>query len=154
MQKITNLTMIYLEYAQFGNWKYQLWVAIHLYSPIMDVSFSNLARLCQSISCLFGAVWQLLHMFIHRLGREIWTQIGSAHCFGTPCMLLMSSQRSFMPKKKKVTEAFLRLAIPLLKVDAADDDDDDGQIGIWKAPLPLGTAELKSGWVNLHLVGY
>ena len=36
----------------------------------------------------------------------------------------------FMPKKlhakkKKVTEAFLRLALPLLKVDA-----DDGQVGI------------------------
>ena len=37
----------------------------------------------------------------------------------------------------KVTEPFLRLALPLLKVDS------DGQVGIWKAPLPLGTAELK-----------
>ena len=54
-------------------------------------------------------------------------------------MLLMSSQRSLMPKKEKVTEAFLRLALPPLKVDA----DDDGQVGILKAPLPDGTAELK-----------
>ena len=51
-----------------------------------------------------------------------------------------------MPKKReKVTEAFLRLALPPLKVDAADDDaDDDGRVGIWKAPLPDGTAELQS----------
>ena len=28
-------------------------------------------------------------------------------------------------KREKVTEAFLRLALPPLKVDAADDDDDD-----------------------------
>ena len=48
-----------------------------------------------------------------------------------------------MPKKReKVTEAFLRLALPLFNVDAATADDDD-QVGIWKAPLPLGTAELK-----------
>ena len=33
------------------------------------------------------------------------------------------------------------MALPLLKVDAADDGD--GQIGIWKAPLPHGTAEIK-----------
>ena len=38
-------------------------------------------------------------------------------------------------RREKVTEAFLRLALPLLKlkVDAtadADDDDDDGQFGI------------------------
>ena len=52
-------------------------------------------------------------------------------------MLLMSSQRSLMPKKReKVTEAFLRLALPPLKVDAAADDDDDdaddddGQVSI------------------------
>ena len=44
-------------------------------------------------------------------------------------------------KEKKFTEAFLRLALPPLKVDA--DADDDGQVGIWKAPLPGGTAELK-----------
>ena len=28
--------------------------------------------------------------------------------------------------------------------DDDDNDDDDGQVGIWKAPLPLGTAELKT----------
>ena len=43
-----------------------------------------------------------------------------------------------MPKYRKVTEAFLRLALPLLKVDP----DAEGQVGIWKAPLPGGTAEL------------
>ena len=45
----------------------------------------------------------------------------------------------------------MRLALPPLKVDAAADDDDDddddadddGRVGIWKAPLPDGTAELK-----------
>ena len=33
----------------------------------------------------------------------------------------------------------------LKAADAADDDadDDDGRVGIWKAPLPDGTAELK-----------
>ena len=50
-----------------------------------------------------------------------------------------------MPKKlhakKKVTESLPRLALALLKVNA--DADEDGQVGIWKAPLPLGTAELK-----------
>ena len=36
-----------------------------------------------------------------------------------------------MPKKgKKVTEAFLRLALPPLKVDAAEAADDDGQVSI------------------------
>ena len=34
------------------------------------------------------------------------------------------------------------MALPLLKVDDADDAD-DGQVDIWKAPLPLGTVELK-----------
>ena len=33
---------------------------------------------------------------------------------------------------------------PPLKVDADADADDDGQVGIWKAPLPGGTAELKN----------
>ena len=64
-------------------------------------------------------------------------------------MLLMSSQRSV----NKVMEAFLRLAFPLLKVDTADDDDDDvavgdnnKQVGIYlKVPLPLGTAERSGG---------
>ena len=49
-------------------------------------------------------------------------------------------------KREKVTEAFLILALPPLKVDPAanDADDDDRQVGIWKAPLPGGTAELKT----------
>ena len=42
-------------------------------------------------------------------------------------MLLLSSQRSCMPKMKNVAEALLRLALPLLKVDA---DADDGQVSI------------------------
>ena len=37
------------------------------------------------------------------------------------------------------------ICFPPLKVDAAADNaDDDGRVGIWKAPLPDGTAELKS----------
>ena len=55
-----------------------------------------------------------------------------------PSYDMLSSQRSFMPKKKKVTEAFLRLALPLLEVA----DVDDGQVGFGKAPLPLSTEEL------------
>ena len=35
------------------------------------------------------------------------------------------------------------MALLPLKVDAADDDADDGRVGICKAPLPDGTAELK-----------
>ena len=60
-------------------------------------------------------------------------------------MLLMSSQRSFMSKKEKRYRSVSEIGLPLLKVDAdADADDDvDGQVSIWKAPLPLGTAELK-----------
>ena len=50
-------------------------------------------------------------------------------------MLLMLAQRSFMQKKEKVTEAFRRLALPPLKVDA-DDAAADGRVGIWKALLP------------------
>ena len=49
-------------------------------------------------------------------------------------------------KREKVTEAFLRLALPPLKVDAAAAAD-DGRVGIWKAPLPDGTAELKTPYV-------
>ena len=33
-------------------------------------------------------------------------------------------------KREKVTEAFLRLALPPFKVDADAADDDDGRIGI------------------------
>ena len=57
-------------------------------------------------------------------------------------MLLMSSQRSFMPKKRKSYWIISEIAPPPLKVDAAD----DGWVGIWKAPLPDGTAELKNKW--------
>ena len=47
-------------------------------------------------------------------------------------------------KEKKLLKRFwLALPPPPLKVDADDDDDDDGQVGIWKAPLPDGTAKLK-----------
>ena len=55
------------------------------------------------------------------------------------------SQKSFMlKKKKKLLRRFWDWPFLPLKVDTADDDaDDDGQVGIWKAPLPLGTAELK-----------
>ena len=57
----------------------------------------------------------------------------------------MSSQRSFMQKKeKKLLKRFWDWPFPPLKVDdATDADADDGRVGIWKAPLPGGTAELK-----------
>ena len=42
-------------------------------------------------------------------------------------------------KEKKLLKRFWDWPFPPLKVDA----DDDGQVGIWKAPLPDGTAELK-----------
>ena len=58
-----------------------------------------------------------------------------------------------MPKKRKSYWGVSEIGPSPLKVDAddadADDDDDDadddGQVGIWKAPLPGGTAELKIG---------
>ena len=60
----------------------------------------------------------------------------------------MASQRSFMPKKRKSYWSVSEIGPSPLKVDAddADDDDDadDGRVGIWKAPLPGGTAKLKS----------
>ena len=59
-----------------------------------------------------------------------------------------------MPKKRKSYWSVSEIGPSPLKVDAADDDadadtdddddDDDGQVGLWKAPLPGGTAELKS----------
>ena len=53
-----------------------------------------------------------------------------------------------MPKKRKSYWSVSEIgpSPPLIKVDAADADDaaDDGRVGIWKAPLPDGTAELKS----------
>ena len=59
-------------------------------------------------------------------------------------MLLMSSQRSLMPKKRKRYWSVSEIGPSPLKVDAAAaaDDADDGRVGIWKAPLPDGTAEL------------
>ena len=45
---------------------------------------------------------------------------------------------------KKLLKRFWYLPFPPLKVDA--DADDDGRVGIWKAPLPHGTAELKTQW--------
>ena len=67
-------------------------------------------------------------------------------------MLLMSSQRSFMPKKRKGYWSVSEIGTSPhpLKVDA-DAADDDGRVGIWKAPLPDGTAELKidSLWTGI-----
>ena len=72
----------------------------------------------------------------------------------------MSSQRSLMPKKRKSYWSVSEIgpSPPPLKVDAdadADTDadadaDDDGRVGIWKAPLPDGTAELKSDYILIH----
>ena len=56
----------------------------------------------------------------------------------------MSSKRSLMPKKEK-KRSVSEIGPSPLKVDADDaDDDDDGRVGIWKAPLPDGIAELKN----------
>ena len=65
-------------------------------------------------------------------------------------MLLMSSQRSFMPKKRKSYWSVSEIGPSPLKVDAADAAD-DGRVGIWKAPLPDGTAELKKSKVGLQI---
>ena len=52
-----------------------------------------------------------------------------------------------MQKKRKSYWSVSEIGPSPLKVDAdaddADAEDDDGQVGIWKAPLPGGTAELK-----------
>ena len=74
-------------------------------------------------------------------------------------MLLLSSQRSFMPINRKGYLCVSEIGPPPpppLKADAADDDtddEDDGRVGIWKAPLPRGTARLKRGtylyWTNV-----
>ena len=60
----------------------------------------------------------------------------------------MSSQRSFMlhrstPKLKIYWSVSEIGTFPPFKVDATTDNV-DGQVGIWKALLPYGTAELKS----------
>ena len=52
-------------------------------------------------------------------------------------MIYLTLKKLHAKKKKKLLKR-----PPPLKVDA-DADDADGQVGIWKAPLPLGTAELK-----------
>ena len=61
--------------------------------------FTNLTRLCHKcwrVCMFFFRIWhayvnlypaylELLHMFIHQLGREIWTKMWSAHfCLGHP----------------------------------------------------------------------
>ena len=51
----------------------------------------------------------------------------------------MASQRSFMPKKRKSYWSVSEIGFSPLKVD----DDNDGRVGIWKAPMPGATAELK-----------
>ena len=50
-----------------------------------------------------------------------------------------------MPKKRKSYWSVSEIGPSPLKVDDTDDDaNDDGRVGIWKAPLPGGTAELKT----------
>ena len=56
-----------------------------------------------------------------------------------------------MPKKRKSYWSVSEIGPSPLKVDAADDADDaadDGRVSIWKAPLPDGTAELKTYFMN------
>ena len=67
----------------------------------------------------------------------------------------MSSQRSFTLKKRKSYWGVSEIGPTTLKFDAADidddaDADDDGRVGIWKAPLPRGTAGLKT-YIYGHL---
>ena len=56
-----------------------------------------------------------------------------------------------MQKKRKSYWSVSEIGPSPLKVDAdANADaaaDDDGRVGIWKAPLPGGTAELKMHWL-------
>ena len=75
----------------------------------------------------------------------------------------MSSKISLMPKKRKSYWNVSEIGPSPLKVDAddadADDDadDDDGRVGIWKAPLPDGTAEQKIHTLHddlaYHIIG-
>ena len=57
----------------------------------------------------------------------------------------MSAQRNFMPKqkKKKMYLGESDIGPSPLKVDA----DADGRVGIWKAPLSLGTSELTKTYI-------
>ena len=50
-----------------------------------------------------------------------------------------------MQKKRKSYWSVSEIGPSPLKVDA---DADDGRVGIWKAPLPGGTAELKISATN------
>ena len=70
----------------------------------------------------------------------------------------MSSQRSFMPKKRKGYWGVSEIGPsppPPLKVDADAAADDDGRIGIWKTPLPGGTADLRNerNWRRIFVWG-
>ena len=56
-------------------------------------------------------------------------------------MLLLSPQRSIMHKKRKGYWSVSEIGNSPLNLDG---QTDDGQLGIRKAPLPFGTAELKS----------
>jgi hypothetical protein len=49
-----------------------------------------------------------------------------------------------MPKKKKVTKRFSEIGTFKEKLTPTDGQTHDGQVDIRKAPLPDGTAELKS----------
>ena len=53
-----------------------------------------------------------------------------------------------MQKKRKSYWSVSEIGPSPLKVDADADAADDGQVGIWKAPLPGGTAELKTSRVH------
>ena len=86
LQKIINLTRIYditgswnLHNLEIGSINFELPYIRQLWMFIFQIWHA----LCQSISSLFGD----LHMFIHQLGRKIWTNMWSAHFFGRPCMI-------------------------------------------------------------------
>ena len=72
-------------------------------------------------------------------------------------MWLISCQRSFIPKKKKSYWSVSEIdpSPPPLNLDGRTDRQtdrrtNDGQLGIRKAPLPDGTAELKTGIVGFR----
>ena len=62
----------------------------------------------------------------------------------------MSSHTSLMPKKRKGYWSVSEIGPSPLRVDAAADD---GRVGIWNAPLPDGTAELKSYQTVFEKIG-